>query len=129
MFVVQKPAKYRDVPSKKAGTVKVTLCTDERQRLQGKFVSNTSRKFFQQQQQQQVWSLSSFKVSHQLLMNDLNHVWSVSLLMTASTALANEGDFEPTRSPLLTRAVSLSFAETTEEPGCCQVKGLQFDKI
>ena len=45
----------------------------------------------------QVWSLSRFKMSCQLLMNDLNHVSSVSLLMTASTALANEGLFELTR--------------------------------
>ena len=70
----------------------------------------------------QVWSLSSFKVSRQLLTNDLNQVSSVSLLMTSSTALANEGLFELTRRPSLTRAVSSSFAETTEEPGCSQVK-------
>ena len=70
----------------------------------------------------QVWSLSSFKVSCQLLKNDLNRVSSVSLLMTSSTALANEGLFELTRRPSLTRAVSSSFAETTEEPGCSQVK-------
>ena len=70
----------------------------------------------------QVWSLSSFKVSCQLLTNDLNQVSSVSLLMTSSTALANEGLFELTRRPSLTRAVSSSFAETTEEPGCSQVK-------
>ena len=44
----------------------------------------------------QVWSLSSFKVSRQLLMNDLNQVSSVSLLVTASTAFANEGLFELT---------------------------------
>ena len=37
--------------------------------------------------------------------------------MTASTALANEGLFELTRRPSLTRAISLSFAETTEELG------------
>ena len=49
--------------------------------------------------------------------------------MTASTALANEGLFELTRQPLLTRAASLSFAETTEEPGCSQVKKLKFDQI
>ena len=42
----------------------------------------------------QVWSLSSFKVSRQLLINNLNQVSSVSLLMTSSTALANEGIFE-----------------------------------
>ena len=42
----------------------------------------------------QVWSLSSFKVSRQLLTNDSNQVSSVSLLMTSSTALANEGLFE-----------------------------------
>ena len=42
----------------------------------------------------QVWSLSSFKVSRQPLMYDLNRVSSVSLIMTASTALANEGLFE-----------------------------------
>ena len=74
----------------------------------------------------QVWSLSSFKVSCQLLTNDLNRVSSVSLLMTSSTALANEGLFELTRRPSLTRAVSSSFAETTEEPGCSQVKRPQF---
>ena len=39
----------------------------------------------------QVWSLSSFKASRQLLTNDLNQVSSFSLLMTASTALTNEG--------------------------------------
>ena len=70
----------------------------------------------------QVWSLSSFKVSCRLLTNDLNQVSSVSLLMTSSTALANEGLFELTRRPSLTRAVSSSFAETTEEPSCSQVK-------
>ena len=47
---------------------------------------------------QQVWSLSSFKVSRQLS-NDLNQVSSVSLLMTSSTALTNEGLFELTRHP------------------------------
>ena len=41
----------------------------------------------------QVWSLSSFEVSRQLLTDDLNHVSSVSLLMTASMALANKGLF------------------------------------
>ena len=51
-----------------------------------------------------------------------NQVSSVSLLMTSSTALANKGLFELTQHPLLTRAVSSSFAETTEEPGCSQVK-------
>ena len=61
----------------------------------------------------QVWSLSSFEISCQLLTNDLNQVSSVSLLMTASMALANEGLFELTRRPSLTRAVLLSFAETT----------------
>ena len=74
----------------------------------------------------QVESLTSFKVSRQLLMNDLNQVSSVSLLMTSSTALANEGLFELTRRPSLTRAVSLSLAETTEAPGCSQVKKLKF---
>ena len=53
----------------------------------------------------QVWSLSSFKVSCQLLKNDLNRVSSVSLLMTSSTALANEGLFELTRRPSLTGTV------------------------
>ena len=71
----------------------------------------------------QVWSLSGLKVSWQVLRENLNQVSSVSLLMTASTALANEGLFELTRRPSLTRAVSLSFAETTEEPGYSQVKG------
>ena len=47
----------------------------------------------------QVWSLSSVKVGRQLLTNDLNQVSSVSLLMTAWTALANEGLFELTRHP------------------------------
>ena len=59
--------------------------------------------------------LASFK-------ENLSQVSSVSLLMTSSTALANEGLFELTRRPSLTRAVSSSFAETTEEPGCSQVK-------
>ena len=45
----------------------------------------------------QVWSLSSFEVGCQLLTNDLNQVSSVSLLMTSSTALANEGLFELTQ--------------------------------
>ena len=52
---------------------------------------------------------------------NLNQVSSVSLLMTSSTALANEGLFELTRRPSLTRAVSLSLAETAKEPGCSQV--------
>ena len=52
-----------------------------------------------------VWSLSSFNVSPQLLKNKLNQVSSVSLLMTSSTALANEGLFELTRHPSLTWAV------------------------
>ena len=63
--------------------------------------------------------LASFK-------ENLNQVSSVSLLMTSSTALANEGLFELTRRPSLTWAVSLSFAETTEEPGCSQVKRPKF---
>ena len=57
---------------------------------------------------------------------NLNQVSSVSLLMTSSPALANEGLFELTRRPSLTRAVSLSFAETTEEPGFSQVKRPKF---
>ena len=65
----------------------------------------------------QVWSLSPFNVSCQLLTNDFNQVSSISLLMTSSTALANEGLFELTRRPSLTRAVLLPLAETTEEPG------------
>ena len=48
---------------------------------------------------QQVWSLSSFDVSCQLLTNDLN------------------------------QASSLSLAEATEEPGCSQVKNIKFDTI
>ena len=56
----------------------------------------------------QVWSLSRFKVSCQLITFDLNRISSVSLLMTASTALANEGLFELTLRPSLTLAVSLS---------------------
>ena len=78
--------------------------------------SNQPAPFFQ------VWSLSSFNVSCPLLINDLIQVSSVSLLMAHSTALANEGLFELTRCPSLTPGVSLSFAETTEEPGCCQIK-------
>ena len=53
---------------------------------------------------------------------NLNQVSSVSLLTTSLTALANEGLFELTRRPSLTRAFLLSFAETTEEPGCSQAK-------
>ena len=79
--------------------------------------------------EEQVWSLSSFEVSRQLLMNDLNKVLFVSLLMTSPTTLAKEGLFELTRHPLLTLPVSLSFAETTEEQGCSQVKKLKFDGI
>ena len=85
-------------------------------------VAGTSQSF-------QVWSLSSFKASCQLLKNDLIRVSSVSLLMTSSTALANEELFELTLCPSLTQAISLSFAETTEESECCQVKKLKFDKI
>ena len=74
----------------------------------------------------QVWSLSSFEVSRQLLTNGLNQVSSVSLLMTSSTALANKGLFELTLCPSLTLAFSLSFGETTKEPGCSQVKRPKF---
>ena len=70
--------------------------------------------------QQQVWSLSSFEVSRQLLTNNLSRISSVSLLMTSSAALANEGLFELTLRPLLTWDVSLSLS--TEEPGRSQVK-------
>ena len=42
----------------------------------------------------QVWSLSTFNVSRQVLKVDLNQLWSVSLLMTSLTALTNEGLFE-----------------------------------
>ena len=55
-----------------------------------------------------VWSLSSFEVSYQILMNDLNQVLPVPLLMTSSRALANEGLFVLTRCPSLTQAVSFS---------------------
>ena len=65
----------------------------------------------------QVWSLSSFKVSRQLLTNDLDQVSSVSLLMTSSTALPNEWLLGLTRCPWLTQADSLSLTEITEEPG------------
>ena len=44
----------------------------------------------------QVWSLSSFKVSCQLLMNDLNQDLPVYLLLTPSTFLSNKGLFELT---------------------------------
>ena len=46
-----------------------------------------------QKMTEQVWSPSSFEVSCQLLTNDLNQVFSVSLPMTSWTALANEGLF------------------------------------
>ena len=65
----------------------------------------------------QVWSLKSFKVSRQLLMNDKDQVSSVALLMTSSTALANEGLFELTLCLLVDTG-----AETAEEPGCSQGK-------
>ena len=42
---------------------------------------------------QQVWSLSPFEMSCQLLTNVLYQVSSVSLLMTSSTALANDWHF------------------------------------
>ena len=84
-------------------------------------LSPLSRNLFSQAIMQ-VWSLSDFEVSGQLLTNDLNQVSSVSLLMTSSKALANQGLFEPTQRPSLTRAVSLSLAETTEEPGRSQAK-------
>ena len=77
----------------------------------------------------QVWRLSSFEVSCQLLTTDLNQVLSVSLLMTSSTALTNQGLYELTPLPLLTWAVLLSFAETTDEPGCSQVKKLKFGQV
>ena len=73
----------------------------------------------------QVWSLSSFEPT----LNDLNQVSSVTLLMTSSKALANEGLFELTRPTLWTRAVSLCFPKTTEEPGCSQVKRLILGQI
>ena len=57
-------------------------------------------------------------------MENLYQVSSVSLLMTSSTALANEGLFELTLRPSLTRAVSWSFAETTEEPGLFQTRSI-----
>ena len=52
---------------------------------------------------------------------NLNQVSSVSMLMTASPALAI-GLFELTQCPSLTRAVWLSFAETMEESGYSLVK-------
>ena len=70
----------------------------------------------------QVWPLPSLKVSRQLLTNDFYQVSSISLLMAASTALANKGLFQLTRRPSLTWAIWLSFAETIEGPGCSQVK-------
>ena len=44
-------------------------------------------------QAKQVWSISSCKVTCQLATNDLNQVSSVSLLITSSAGLANEGFF------------------------------------
>ena len=49
--------------------------------------------FEQRLGEKQVWSLSSFEVSHQPLTNDLNQVSSISMLITSSMALANEGLF------------------------------------
>ena len=69
--------------------------------------------------QQQVWSLSSFKVSRQLLTNYLNQVSSVSWLRTSSMALANEGLLELTQRPSLAWAVLLSFAKTTKGVSFC----------
>ena len=63
----------------------------------------------------QVWSLSSFEVSRQLLRNVLNLVLSVSLLMTFSTAFTNKGLFELTWRPPLTKPVLLLFVETTTD--------------
>ena len=45
--------------------------------------------------------------------------------MTSSMAFASEGLFELTGCPLLTQAVSLSFAEISEESGCSQVKKMK----
>ena len=59
----------------------------------------------------------------------MNHVSSVSLVMTASTALANGGLFEMTRHPSLSRAILLPFIETTEEPGCSHAIKLNLDEI
>ena len=60
-------------------------------------LKSSSRSVLGLDKPRQVWSLSSFKVSRQVLMTDLNQVSSVSLLITASVALANEGLFELTR--------------------------------
>ena len=60
---------------------------------------------------------------------NLKQVSSVSLLMTSSTALANEGLFELTQCPSLTWAVSMSLTETTEEAGCSQMKMAKFCPI
>ena len=54
---------------------------------------------------------------------------SVSLLMTASTALANKGLFELTRHPSLTGVILLSFAKKTGEPDFSQVKSQNFALI
>ena len=59
----------------------------------------------------------------------MDQISSVTLLMTDSTALANEGLIELTRCPLLTWVFSLSFVGTTEEPGCSQVKRPKFRLI
>ena len=49
------------------------------------------------------------------------------LAPSSSPALANEGLFELIWRPSLTWAVLLSYAETTEEPGCSRVKRTHFD--
>ena len=65
-----------------------------------------------------------FKSDLTSLMENLNQVTAVSLLMTSSTALANEGLFELTGRPLLTQAVS-SFAENSNVSGC-SLKKMKF---
>ena len=49
-----------------------------------------------------------------------NQIPTVYLLMTSLTVLANKGLFELTLHLSFIRAVSLSFAETTQEPGGTQ---------
>ena len=73
----------------------------------------------------QVWSLSGFRLSCALcaratsVKKNLNQVSSASLLMTSSAA--SNVFCELTLRPLI-QAVSLSFAKTTKESGCSQVK-------
>ena len=75
------------------------MSEDESKRMKKELEDALTAKQESEARLAQVWSLSSFKVSRQLLANDLNQVSFISLLMTSSTALANKGLFELTQRP------------------------------